>query len=89
MGGRRNSIIEGVAYFFALKTVRRMHETKEVVEAALRAAKSGRVIDSGTSFFDKGTYSIEFETCSPEAARESIERVCALKRISNYEVVCE
>jgi hypothetical protein len=87
MGSKRSSIVEGVAYFFALTTLHKMHATRDAIEAALMTANCGRVIGSGTSLSDEGTYSIEFETYNPEAARGSIERVCSRKRIGNYEVV--
>jgi hypothetical protein len=89
MGGKHRPVVEGVAYFFTVGTWTRRMKARDAVDDALRAARCGRVVGSGTSFFDDGTLVVEFQTRDPYKARSAVARASKRKGLANYEVECE
>lgn len=89
MGSKRRSLIEGTVYFFAIKKPQERSAIKDAIENSIATSKCGRIVGGGISLFDEGTYCIEFKTFDPGKLSTSIERVCAQRRICDYEIVCD
>jgi hypothetical protein len=89
MGSRSGRRKEGVAYFSSLKTHRAKIRVRESIEGALWGSHNGRVVGSGTSLCDDGTFSVELKVFDLKRAESTLLRALQKIKVEDYELVWE
>jgi hypothetical protein len=86
---RRAPMTEAVVYVYSLPKQTDKASLSAAIENALETSRAGRVVGSGTSFFDLGTLMIEIKARDEDAAEVAIAGACKQMKCVNYEVVWE
>ncbi len=78
---------EGIIYLYASRGHAASCLAKTEIDGALRARRCGRVVGSGRSIADPGTYEVEVVSYDSVVAEDAIADTISRLGISDYEIV--
>lgn len=86
MDCKRRRMIEGLLYLFSLPRNLDKATISEALNKALKTAKCGRVLGSGTSLVNDGTVAIEIGAYDLDEANDTISSVCRRLNCRDFEI---
>ena len=87
MVSKRSVENDGTVYLYPGEGRAANHSAKTKIEAALLSHRCGRVVGSGTSIADAGTYLVKVVSRDSGAAEDALVDCLSHLDISDYEIV--